>query len=107
MLAMWPGSAESELGGMSLALNDQHAYFKHRIPNRRQAEFAMLKNKKRGRGRPTTGATPLAVRLLPNELARIDRWIGKRPKPKPSRPEAIRHLVDVGLEAPIKKEVRS
>jgi hypothetical protein len=39
----------------------------------------------------------LAVRMPPERLARLDSWIAAQPDPKPSRPEAIRRLVDKAL----------
>src|SRR5262245_5012084 len=49
--------------------------------------------KKRGRGRPPVGATPIMVRMPPKELSSLDAWIAQQ-KDEPSRPEAIRRLVD-------------
>ena len=51
------------------------------------------------RGRPRVDATQLAVRVPPAELAQLDAWIVAQPEPKPSRPEAIRRLVEKGLAA--------
>jgi len=31
--------------------------------------------------------------------AALDAWIAAQPDPKPSRPEAIRHLMEIGLQA--------
>jgi hypothetical protein len=39
------------------------------------------------------------VRVPPAELEPIDAWIKAQPKPKPSRPAAIRRLVELGLKA--------
>jgi len=39
------------------------------------------------------------VRMPPAKLAAVDLWIREKPRPKPSRPEAIRHLVELGLKA--------
>ena len=39
------------------------------------------------------------VRMPPAELEGVDLWIRGRPQPKPSRPEAIRRLVELGLKA--------
>ncbi len=39
----------------------------------------------------------IGVRVPPAELAPIDKWIKAQPKPKPTRPEAIRRLVELGL----------
>jgi len=53
------------------------------------------------RGRPSTGiGKPIGLRLYPELERRIDAWLAARPDPKPSRPEAIRQLVEVGLGAP-------
>jgi hypothetical protein len=37
------------------------------------------------------------VRLTSDQLAALDRWIGGLSGAKPSRPEAIRRLLDLGL----------
>ena len=52
------------------------------------------------RGRPvTTGTgTTIGVRMLDDRIAVLDAWIAKQ-KPKLSRPEAIRRLVELGLKA--------
>lgn len=42
-------------------------------------------------------ATPVNVRLPPAELASLDAWIAAQPDPKPSRPEAVRRLMEIGL----------
>jgi hypothetical protein len=39
------------------------------------------------------------VRVPPAELDPIDAWIKAQAKPRPSRPEAIRRLVELGLRA--------
>ena len=41
---------------------------------------------------------PIMVRMPPAELGELDGWI-KRQTEKPSRPEAIRRLVELGLKA--------
>jgi hypothetical protein len=55
--------------------------------------------KKRGRGRPkTTGiGTLVGVRMSDSELSGVDAWIERQEDPKPSRPEAIRRLVQKTL----------
>lgn len=59
-------------------------------------------------GRPATGqGKMIGVRLQPSALAQLDTWIGKQPKPKPSRPEAIRRLIGLGLEAAKKPKSRA
>ncbi len=52
----------------------------------------------KSRGRPvTTGTgTLIGVRLLDEPLGRVDAWAAKQ-RDKPSRPEAIRRLVALGL----------
>jgi hypothetical protein len=47
-------------------------------------------------GRPPVNAVPVLVRIPPAEIEPIDAWIAKQ-KPSPSRPEAIRRLVEIGL----------
>jgi hypothetical protein len=54
------------------------------------------KKKRRGPA-PTGKGTPVQVRVQPDLLALIDQWIEGRPDPKPSRPEAIRRLVEKAL----------
>lgn len=54
-------------------------------------------NPKRG-GRPKTGIMPpIGVRLYPEQLSCIDAWIEQQPD-QPTRPEAIRRLVEKGLQ---------
>lgn len=48
--------------------------------------------KSRG-GRPRVDATPITVRVPPDQLAALDAWISAQSDPKPSRPEAIRHAL--------------
>lgn len=54
--------------------------------------------KKRGRGRPSTGGQMpgVMVRLPPDQLAELDAWIAKQGQPV-SRPEAIRLFLAEGL----------
>ena len=53
---------------------------------------------KKKRGPPATGkGHQISVRLQPSALERLDIWIVAQPEPKPSRPEAIRRLVDKAL----------
>lgn len=54
---------------------------------------------KKGRGRPPTDATPIMVRLAPPLLGPLDAWIAKQPDPKPSRPEAIRRILQEAFGA--------
>ena len=59
-------------------------------------------SRKKKRGPPATGKGALiGVRLQPPNLARLDDWIAAQPGPQPSRPEAIRRLVEKGLGRPV------
>lgn len=52
------------------------------------------------RGPPATGkGEPVVVRMQPPQLRALDEWIGKQSPPYPSRPEAVRRLVELGLKA--------
>jgi hypothetical protein len=57
--------------------------------------MAVTTQKKRGPP-PTGKGTPIGLRLQPGTLARVDRWAASQ-KDDPSRPEAIRRLVELGL----------
>jgi hypothetical protein len=52
--------------------------------------------KRRGRGRPKTGAVSIHLRIEPKKLDAIDRWRGVQ-SDDPGRPEAIRRLVEQAL----------
>jgi hypothetical protein len=52
----------------------------------------------RKRGRPTVGATPVTVRIPPDQLAELDAWIAGQPD-EPSRPEAARRLIAQALKS--------
>jgi hypothetical protein len=60
---------------------------------------------RRGPGRPpTTGrGTLVGVRILAPVLSRLDAWVSEQPD-MPSRPEAIRRLMELGLSAPAPKQ---
>jgi hypothetical protein len=48
--------------------------------------------------RPKTKTEPIDESRLSKDLSRrIDAWIGAQPEPRPSRPEAIRRLLDEAL----------
>jgi len=49
------------------------------------------------RGRPKRDATGVHVKLLPEQLAAVDLWRDNA-LGQPSRPEAIRRLVELGLK---------
>jgi hypothetical protein len=70
------------------------------------AKSTITGSSKKKRGRPALyagsegkGAPQIGLRLPPPELAAVDGWIANQPKPKPSRPVAIRRLVELGLKA--------
>lgn len=48
--------------------------------------------------RPKAAGVMVGVRLQPDQLAQLDAWIARLPRPAPGRPEAIRRLVEIGLE---------
>jgi hypothetical protein len=52
---------------------------------------------KRRRGRPATDATPVLVRMMPAAIEALDSWIARQPNPQPTRPDAIRKLIDYAL----------
>lgn len=56
----------------------------------------MSETKSKG-GRPRVDATPITVRMPPDQLARLDAWAAAQPD-KPTRPEAVRRLVDKALK---------
>jgi hypothetical protein len=60
--------------------------------------MAKGRQKKRGRGRPVTTGMGMAIVVRCHEdfLRRIDRWVAQQ-EDKPSRPEAIRRLAELGL----------
>jgi hypothetical protein len=50
------------------------------------------------RGPPATGkGEPVVVRMQPPQLQALDAWIAGQAPPFPSRPEAVRRLVELGL----------
>jgi hypothetical protein len=54
----------------------------------------------KNRGRPATGrGETIGVRLHPPNIAAIDKWREKQTD-MPTRPEAIRRLVELGLRGP-------
>jgi len=63
----------------------------------RQELFVTKKSKGRPRGRVRPETTP--VRVPVTLFAQIDAWIAARRDPKPSRSEAIRTLVVLGIKA--------
>jgi hypothetical protein len=59
-----------------------------------------LITKKRRGPKPTGQGVMLGVRVHRPALASLDTWIAAQPDPKPSRPEAIRRLVEKALKGP-------
>jgi hypothetical protein len=53
----------------------------------------------RSRGQLFIKTSPILVRLPPDELAALDRWIADQPPPVPTRPQALRRLGQLGLRA--------
>lgn len=49
------------------------------------------------RGRPRTDSTPIMVRVQPDQLAALDAWIARQTSPQPTRPEAIRLILQEKL----------
>jgi hypothetical protein len=60
------------------------------------ARQSVIPQKKKRGPKPTGKGTPIMVRLQPDPLAGVDRWASSQ-EDSPSRPEAIRRLVDLGL----------
>ena len=57
----------------------------------------MPKSQKKKRGRPATGRDPVTAIRLPEDLrVRVEAWATKQ-RDTPSRSEAIRRLVEIGL----------
>jgi hypothetical protein len=56
-----------------------------------------IPKKKRGRPKTTGQGTGIMVRGHDDFLRPLDAWIAKQ-KPRPSRPQAIRRLVELGLK---------
>ena len=70
---------------------------------------SISRTEKRSRGRPRKDPTSIHVTLLPPSLAALDAWIKRQSEPRPSRPEAIRKLLDRALAGksvrrPVSKE---
>ena len=59
---------------------------------------SISRTEKRSRGRPRKDPTSIHVTLLPPSLAALDTWIAAQ-EPSPSRPEAVRRLLDRALVA--------
>jgi uncharacterized protein (DUF4415 family) len=105
------GSANS-LGGPLRTVAHQQAPLAARFirANTNSMAKSIRANTKKKRGRPkTTGkGEMIGVRLHGDLLKPLDRWIADQPKPKPSRPDAMRTalagwLAALGLIEPAAK----
>jgi len=65
-----------------------------------------MASKKRGRPKTTGMGQLIGVRLVGDRLAALDAWIALQLQPRPSRPEAIRRLVEQALGATSKVPAR-
>ncbi len=62
------------------------------------AQETAITKKQRGPA-PTGKGTLVGVRLQPADLEALDTWIAGQPEPRPSRPQAVRRLIERGLVA--------
>lgn len=69
-------------------------FFQYQVFMADANEKTILKNA--GRGRPRTDSVPVMVRIQPDLLARLDAYRVTLPD-EPSRPEAIRAMVEAML----------
>jgi hypothetical protein len=58
---------------------------------------SIARTEKRGRGRPRRDPQSIHLTLIPEQIQRLDDWI-ERQEPRPSRPEAIRRLIESALK---------
>jgi hypothetical protein len=58
----------------------------------------LIPKKKRGPA-PTGIGAPIVVRMHPPLIAAIDIWISQQKPPYPSRPEAVRRVLEDALQA--------
>jgi hypothetical protein len=58
----------------------------------------VISDTRKSRGRPSTGAESVHLRVLPDQSASINAWIARQKEPDLSRPEAIRRLIEIGLK---------
>ena len=58
----------------------------------------MMTKQTQRKKRPTGPNTPVGVRMPPEDLADLDAWRARQPG-VPGRPEAIRQLVRIALDA--------
>ena len=82
-------------GKLELPIGSLTFYVSHKMGK----ESIPVTQKKRGRGRPATGQDPTLTVRLPMDLrSAIETW-AKQQKDRPSRSEAIRRLIELGLVA--------
>ena len=62
---------------------------------------SLISQKRKGPA-PTGKGVPILVRIQPDKLATLDAYIAKQPD-EPSRPEAIRRVLDGALPKPKSK----
>jgi hypothetical protein len=60
--------------------------------------MSRLSNVKKSMGRPVVDSEPVTVRMERQQLVALDNW-RREQTDLPSRPEAIRRLIEVGLRA--------
>ena len=82
-----------------------------RLKNRRMLPSDLIgevtKTPKKKMGRPATGRDPIRTfRLSDEKVAEIDAWAARQPD-KPPRSEALRRLIDLGIEASNSRGSRS
>lgn len=66
------------------------------------ARQTVIPKKKRG-PKPTGVGTPIMVRMQPDQLAKVDRWRDAQFADY-TRPDAVRELVDLGLDYGLKPD---
>jgi hypothetical protein len=66
----------------------------------------VIPRKKRG-PRPTGKGEPVVVRMHPPQIKALDAWIAQQPQPFPTRPEAVRQLLEIVLASNGKRPRRS
>jgi hypothetical protein len=64
----------------------------------------VITKKRRGRPKTTGTGTLIGLRLLDAPLAALDEWITRQGEKGLSRPEAIRRLVELGLNVKAKSK---
>jgi hypothetical protein len=67
--------------------------------------MSSIADSRKRRGRPKTGiGSAIGLRLYPELDGRLEAWIEAQPEPRPSRPEAIRQLIEHGIKATTRAE---